>query len=77
MPRVIRYYDKIAESYIREVTLPDIPLEELQKHFGVSSDNPMYDSYLIGVKDKEFFRCYSNIKFFFDQFDYFLEYDSS
>lgn len=75
MSRVIRYFDKVDESYIGEVLL-DIPLASLQELFGVDAGNPMYDCYPIGKAQEAFFKIYSKINFNFDRFEYFLEYDA-
>ena len=75
MSRVIRYFDKVDESYIDEVLL-DVPLVLLQELFGVDADNPMYDCYPIGETHEAFFKNYSEINFNFDRFEYFLEYDA-
>ena len=75
MSRVIRYFDKVDESYIDEVLL-DVPLASLQELFGVDADNPMYDCYPIEKAQEAFFKTYSKINFNFDRFEYFLEYDA-
>lgn len=76
MPRVIRYFDKIDESYVDEVILPDILLVCLQDIFNISIDNPMYDCYLIDKSHQEFFNKNADFDFDFERFDYFLEYDA-
>jgi len=75
MSRVIRYFDKVDESYIDEVLL-DVPLVLLQELFGINADNPMYDCYPIARTQEAFFKKYCEINFNFDRFDYFLEYDA-
>ena len=76
MTRVIRYFNKTDESYIGEVVLPEIPLVLLQKVYGVSTDNPMYDSYPVCLEQEIFFKKYVKTCFRFDTFDYFLDYDA-
>ena len=75
MPRVIRYFDKINESYVGEVVLPEVPLAKLQEIFEIPSENPMYDSFPVYQKQaNRIYEC-TNIKFNTEKYDYFLEYD--
>lgn len=75
MTRVIRYFDKVDESYVGEVQL-DVPLSLLQEFFGIDADNPMYDCYPIEKTQEAFFKKHSSIDFDFERFEYFLEYDA-
>lgn len=75
MSRVIRYFNKVDESYVDDVLI-DVPLILLQELFGIEADNPMYDCYPIGKTQEAFFKKYSEINFDFDRFEYFLEYDA-
>ncbi len=76
MTRVIRYFDKVDESYVDEVQLLEISLVLLQELFGLAKDNPMYDSYPIDETQENILKKYSDINFDFDRFEYFLEYDA-
>lgn len=76
MSRIIRYFDKTSESFVDEIVLPEIPLEQLQQLFNVDLENPMYDSFPIDEQKESFFKDYVDVEFLFDNFDYYLEYDA-
>ncbi|WED25507.1 hypothetical protein L3V77_10555 [Vibrio sp. DW001] len=76
MSRVIRYFDKVTEDFVDEITLPDIALKELQESFGTSSDDPMYEVFPIGEQNSIFLKRYVDVNFDFVKFDYFLDYDA-
>lgn len=76
MSRVIRYFNKSDESFCGEYYLEKEPLiKDLQVLFQVNESNPMYDSFLILHKHAEFLEQYSNKKFKFELYDYYLDYD--
>ena len=75
MARVIRYFNKVDESYVGEISMVDIPLEKLQEIFQVSSDNPMYDSFPILEDQIGFIKEELGIDVDIFRYDYFLEYD--
>ncbi len=76
MPRIIRYYDKTNDYVVDEIVLPEIPLEQLQLLFNVDIENPMYDCFPIDEEKESFFKEYVDVSFLFDNFEYYLEYDS-
>lgn len=71
--RVIMYFDKVDESYIDELVLPEIPLDKLQEVFQIPPGNPMYDSYPIGEKEAKFFYDRTGIKLDTGKYSYFLD----
>lgn len=77
MSHVIRYFEKSDESYVGEVNCSHINLTQLQKIFGLKSDNPMYDSFLIEGPQMKILSRHLNINFNSNNYDYFLEFDSA
>jgi len=75
MSRVIRFFDKIDESYVGEAQLPEIPLVKLQEAFKVPTENPMYDSFPIGEEQTRFLNHVVKIEIDLSKYDYFLEFD--
>tara|TARA_Y100001968_G_C19037536_1_gene562829 strand:- start:157 stop:393 length:237 start_codon:yes stop_codon:yes gene_type:complete len=75
MPHYISQFDKKTEKMIKVYPLL-ISLKQLQKVFGISVDNPMYDSYEISEDLFIFFERQAAIVFDSAQFDYFVEYDA-
>lgn len=75
MNRVIRLFNKIDDALVKEIIIPDIPLEYLQAAFNLPEDNPMYDSFQIGELQAELISNYMDIKFELKKYDYILEYD--
>lgn len=75
MNRVIRLFNKIDDALVKEVIIPDIPLECLQAAFNLPEDNPMYDSFQIGELQAELISNYMDLKFELMKYDYILEYD--
>lgn len=76
MPHVIRYFDKVGESYVGKLELPDVPLKKLQELFHVPPEDPMYDCFPIHEAQAKFFYQFANIKLDIGSYDYFLEYDA-
>ena len=75
MTRVIRFFDKTTEELAGEIELTDIDVVKLQKLFGVSADNPMYDCFEINSSMVPYFRQMHQLDLKLDKFDYFLEFD--
>lgn len=75
MPRVLRFFDKSDELLMGEEPLPVIQLVVLQRIFGVSDDDPMYDSYLVNAHHATCLERFLPLTFDFVRFDYFLEYE--
>ncbi len=75
MPHNISQFDKKTEKMIKVYPL-SISLKQLQKVFGISVDNPMYDSYEINEDLFIFFEGQTSIVFDSAKYDYFVEYDA-
>lgn len=76
MPRVIRYFNKKTETLVGEAVLPEIPIDQLQAVFNVNRSDPMCDSFAIVVSNVAILKEYTNLRFDFHNYDYFLEYDA-
>tara|TARA_B100001093_G_scaffold455652_1_gene465994 strand:+ start:789 stop:1013 length:225 start_codon:yes stop_codon:yes gene_type:complete len=73
MPHLIRYYNREDDSLIGDLSLPEMPIGQLQAIFQV--DNPMYDCYEIKDEHISFFGKYIDYDFRLKKYDYFLEFD--
>lgn len=74
--RVVRAYEKEGDRLIKEFSLRDIDLSELQELFGETKQNLMVDSYPISSNQSSYFYKRLNTSFDFDTLDYFLECDA-
>ena len=74
--RLIRIYEKIGDDLLGEITLEGADLMDLQAVFNENKDDPMYDSYPVKEKEKEFFENKYGVEFDFGLYDHFLEADA-
>jgi hypothetical protein len=70
--RLVEWYEKQGDRLLGEATLQDIALSDLQTLFKVSSDNPMYERYPIGVVQAEFLQSKLDHRIDLEQSDYYL-----
>jgi hypothetical protein len=72
--RVLRWFEKEGENLIGQKTIDNISLEQLQKLFGIDSQNPMYDCYLV-ESDEQINYLQSLLDFQLDtqSYDYLVE----
>ena len=73
MTWIILYFDKQSEELIGKIKIPNIPLKKMQEVFNIPQSNPMYDSYIIGPNEANFFKSI-DITIYLDKFDYFLDH---
>lgn len=75
--RWIRGYDRVSETIAAEYPLSrDWDLAQLQTLFGLSGDNPMFDSFPIGTREAAALAASTNGSIALDLYDFFLEADS-
>ena len=76
--RIIRCYNRINDELVSEFDLDYFDLQKFQSHFSISTDNPMYDCYPIGLKDISFIEEFlgKRIKWEFVLYAYFVEADA-
>ena len=59
-----------------ELKITNIDLEHLQKLFGISSDNPMYDCYLVESSEQiNYLQDILNFEVDLNSYEYFVEYE--
>ncbi len=75
--RTLTCFSNTDERLVFDVQLQDFNLQDFQKEFKESSDNPMYDSYEISVKNLPFLKTYLPksicINWDFNKYAYFIE----
>jgi hypothetical protein len=73
--RLITCFEKEGDDLVYEIALPQekLHLSELQKLYGIASENPMYDCYPINSNNSYFFIEMINQKFDFEKYDYYLQ----
>jgi hypothetical protein len=74
--RMIRWYEKEGDQLAGELSLPNIKLTELQELFHESSDDLMFECYLINDQQANYFQQKINQKLDLDSYDYFLDCDA-
>ncbi len=76
--RIIRGYEINGDKEKVALALdPNVPLEYLQKTFGESSNNPMYDCYQIKKRHAESLKPFLFEDLDFNSFNFYLECDST
>lgn len=74
LERVITIFEREEDDkYQGKIVINQIPLNVLQDQFGISSDNPMYDCYEIGEKQRKFFKEKYGIELDLDRYIYYVE----
>ena len=72
--RVVRYFQKDGDKLLGEIPLDNVELLLLQKLFGESQDNPMYDCYPIKTSHQiEYLEKITQSNLDTQSYDYFLE----
>lgn len=77
---LLRAFDRNTSMLTEEIPLGDnVTLQAMQKLFGASPDNPMYDAYPVSPREArvlaEFVADGRNLQL--DHFDYFLECEAA
>ena len=74
--RVLRWFEKEGENLVGETTITNVNLECLQKLFGISSDNPMYDCYLVeSFEQINYLQKIVDFELDLNSYNYFVECD--
>jgi hypothetical protein len=71
--RSLTWFDKRNDEWVGEVRLRSAKLPQLQKLFGVSSDNPMYDCFKVEKKHVPLIEKWSGVPILLNKYDYFVE----
>ena len=75
--RVIRWFEKDGDNLVGEKPIGDVTLSTLQKLFGISRENPMYDCYPVEFPEQtEYLQKVLNVEIDTQSYDYFLECDA-
>lgn len=75
--RVLRWFEKEGNNLVGEKVLDDVRLEQLQKLFVISLENPMYDCYPVESSEQiEYFQELLNCKPDPQSYEYFVECDA-
>lgn len=75
--RVLRWFEKEADDLVGEKVLDNVKLEHLQKLFGISPENPMYDCYRVETsKQIDFLQQFLNTEIDMQSYEYFVECDA-
>lgn len=74
--RVLRWFEKEGDELIGEKKIDNISLESLQKLFGIDSENPMYDCYLLESAEQiSYLQNILNLELNTKSYDYLIECD--
>ena len=74
--RVLRWFEKEGDDLVGEKVITNISLESLQKLFGIDSENPMYDCYLVESAEQiNYLQNILNSELDTKSYDYFIECD--
>ncbi len=74
--RVLRWFEKEGDDLIGEKMIDNISLEQLQKMFGIDSENPMYDCYPVESAEQiNYLQNLLNFDLDTKSYDYFIECD--
>jgi hypothetical protein len=74
--RVLRWFEKEGDDLVGEKVINNISLEYLQKLFGIDSENPMYDCYLLESAEQiNYLQNLLNFELDTKSYDYFIECD--
>ena len=75
--RVLRWFDKEGSDLVGEKVLDNVKLEQLQKLFGISVENPMYDCYRVESSEQiKFLEQFLNAAIEPQTYEYFVECDA-
>jgi hypothetical protein len=75
--RVLRWFEKKGNNLVGEKIITSISLEDLQKLFGISSENPMYDCYSVESSEQiDYLQNLLNFEFDTKSYEYFVECDN-
>lgn len=74
--RMLRWFDKEGDNFVGETTITNVSLERLQKLFGISANNPMYDCYLVESSEQiNYLQKILNVELDLNSYEYFVECD--
>jgi hypothetical protein len=74
--RVLRWFEKEGDELVGEKVISNVNLEHLQKLFGIDSENPMYDCYLVeSAEQMNYLQNLLNFELDTESYDYFIECD--
>jgi hypothetical protein len=71
--RLLRGYKKAGDNLEIEIDLKGVDLEKLQKIFNIPQDDPMYNCYPVGQKEKKMLQPYAAALIEIEKYDFFLE----
>ncbi|AFZ37098.1 hypothetical protein Sta7437_3600 [Stanieria cyanosphaera PCC 7437] len=74
--RVLRWFEKEGDDLVGEKVISNVNLEHLQKLFGIDSENPMYDCYLVESPEQiNYLQNLLNLELDTKSYDYLVECD--
>ncbi len=74
--RVLRWFKKEEDDLVGEKNISNINLKHLQKLFGIDSENPMYDCYLVEFAEQiNYLQNILNFELNTKSYDYLVECD--
>lgn len=71
--RTLRGYEKDGDELVIEIELPPLDIAYLQDLFGMPRDNPMFDAYEVGSKQKAELQKHIQKEIDLDKYEFFLE----
>lgn len=74
--RCVRCFEKDGDELLKILPLKEVTLAQLQKIFGVSAENPMYDCFSINPNQAEMLEPYLSEKLDLANCECFLECDA-
>lgn len=74
--RILRWFEKEGDDLVGEKFINNISLKYLQKLFGIDSENPMYDCYLVESAEQiNYLQNLLNFELNTKSYNYFIECD--
>ncbi len=74
--RVLRWFEKEGDNLVGEKIISNVNLKYLQELFGIDSENPMYDCYLVeSVEQVNYLQNLLNFELDTKSYDYLVECD--
>ena len=71
--RCVQCFEKVGDELIKEIPLRGISLSQLQKIFGITAEDPMYDGFFIERRHASLLEPYLPEKLDLESYDCFLD----